>query len=104
MFTTKMAIPVITSVPTYLARRLNPTDPKTSAVEEVAKRQCTHEVKALFHRWEEESDLDSQQILECVSEAIDEYYEEDTIEFESDISLEEEETDGVDLGGAEEGS
>jgi hypothetical protein len=59
--------------------------------EEDAKRKCTHEVKALFHRWEEESDLDSNEILECVSEAIDEYYEEEEVEFESEIDLGDEE-------------
>ena len=59
--------------------------------QEDAKRKCTHEVKALFHRWEEESDLDSNEILECVSEAIDEYYEEEEVEFESEIDLGDEE-------------
>ncbi len=59
--------------------------------EEDAKRKCTHEVKALFHRWEEESDLDSNEILECVSEAVDEYYEEEEVEFESEIDLGDEE-------------
>jgi len=61
--------------------------------------KCRHEIKALFHRWEEESDLESNEILECVSNAIDEYYEEDTIEFESDILFE----DGLELGSPEEG-
>ena len=60
-------------------------------VEEEAKRKCTHEVKALFHRWEEESDLESQEILNCVSDAIDEYYEEDVVEFEADFDLDDEE-------------
>lgn len=55
--------------------------------EEDAKRKCTHEIKALFHRWEEESDLDSQEILDCVSEAIDEYYDEEVVEFDSEIDL-----------------
>ena len=59
--------------------------------EEEAKRKCTHEVKNLFHRWEEESDLESQDILNCVSEAIDEYYEEEVVEFDSEIDLDEEE-------------
>jgi len=59
--------------------------------EEDAKRKCTHEVKALFHRWEEESDLGSNEILECVSDAIDEYYEEEEVEFESEIDLGDEE-------------
>ena len=55
-----------------------------------ASRQCIHELKALFHRWEEESDLEQQDILDCVSDALNEYYEEDVIEFESEIDEEEE--------------
>ena len=55
-----------------------------------ASRQCTHEIKALVHRWEEESDLEQQDILDCVSDALNEYYKEDVIEFESEIDLEEE--------------
>ena len=55
-----------------------------------ASRQCTHEIKALIHRWEEESDLEQQDILDCVSDALNEYYKEDVIEFESEIDLEEE--------------
>tara|TARA_R110000824_G_scaffold61165_1_gene162934 strand:+ start:437 stop:616 length:180 start_codon:yes stop_codon:yes gene_type:complete len=56
-----------------------------------ASRQCTHEIKALIHRWEEESDLEQQDILDCVSDALNEYYKEDVIEFESDIEDEDEE-------------
>ena len=55
-----------------------------------ASRQCIHELKALFHRWEEESDLEQQDILDCVSDALNEYYDEDVIEFESEIDEEEE--------------
>ena len=55
-----------------------------------ASRQCIHELKALFHRWEEESDLEQQDILDCVSDALNEYYAEDVIEFESEIDEEEE--------------
>lgn len=63
---------------------------------EAAKRKCTHEIKALFHRWEEESDLDSEEIMEAVSDAIGEYYDEEVIEFEAD--------EGLDLDSTEEGS
>ena len=56
-----------------------------------ASRQCTHEIKALVHRWEEESDLEQQDILDCVSDALNEYYQEDVIEFESEIDEEEDE-------------
>jgi len=55
-----------------------------------ASRQCIHELKALLHRWEEESDLEQQDILDCVSDALNEYYKEDVIEFESEIDEEEE--------------
>tara|TARA_R110000851_G_scaffold144169_1_gene283251 strand:- start:222 stop:398 length:177 start_codon:yes stop_codon:yes gene_type:complete len=55
-----------------------------------ASRQCIHELKALFHRWEEESDLEQEDILDCAKDALNEYYDEDVIEFESDIDEEEE--------------
>ena len=55
-----------------------------------ASRQCIHELKALFHRWEEESDLEQDDILDCTKDALNEYYDEDVIEFESDIDEEEE--------------
>jgi len=54
-------------------------------------RKCTHEVKALIHRWEEESDLDDVEIIECLNTAIDEYYDEDVVEFGSDMDLGEDE-------------
>jgi hypothetical protein len=56
-----------------------------------ASRQCTHEMKALIHRWEQESDLEQEDILDCAKDALNEYYDEDVIEFDSDIDLEEEE-------------
>ena len=52
-------------------------------------RQFIHEITARFHRWEEESDLEQDDILDCVKDALNEYYQEDVIEFESDIDLEE---------------
>jgi len=70
--------------------------------EDEAKRKCTGEFIAFLKRWELESDLESQDILNCVSEAIDEMYEEEeetTVEFTSEIPLE----DGLDMGGTEEG-
>ena len=54
-----------------------------------AFRQCTHEVKTLLHRWEEESDLHQEDILECVREALREYYNEDVIDFEPEIDPDE---------------
>ena len=53
-------------------------------------RQLIHEFKALFHRWEEESDMEQHEILECLGEAVDEYYDEEVVDFESEIELDEE--------------
>ena len=55
-----------------------------------ASRQCIHEFKALFHRWEQESDLEQEDILECLKDALDEYYKEDVVDFDSEIDLERE--------------
>ena len=55
------------------------------------KRKVIHEIKSLLHRWGEESDLDEEDLLKCVGEAIDEYFDEEVIDFDSDIELEEEE-------------
>tara|TARA_R110002153_G_scaffold72621_2_gene189923 strand:+ start:1320 stop:1499 length:180 start_codon:yes stop_codon:yes gene_type:complete len=44
------------------------------------------EVKALLHRWGEESDLDDEELLECIDIAVAEYYDEEVVDFESDIS------------------
>lgn len=55
-----------------------------------ASRQLIHEFKALFHRWEEESDMEQDEILECLGEAVDEYYDEEVVDFESEIELDEE--------------
>ena len=56
--------------------------------ESPAQRQCTHELKTLLHRWEEESDLEQDEILSALNTALDEYYGEDVIEFECDFELE----------------
>ena len=56
-----------------------------------AKKQCYHEFKSIIHRWSEESDLDDEQIVQCMVEAAQEYYDEDVIEFECDMDLEEDE-------------
>lgn len=45
------------------------------------------EVKALLRRWEEESDLEDTELLECIDVAISEYFEEDIVDFDSDINL-----------------
>ncbi len=56
-----------------------------------AKRQVIHEIKALLHRWTEESDLEDKEILRCVGDAIDEYFDEEVVEFDSEIDLEDDE-------------
>jgi len=60
-----------------------------------AKLKCTNEFISFLKRWELESDLESQEILNCVSDAIDECYEEgeeeEIIEFRPDTSLGEDE-------------
>ena len=55
-----------------------------TAEAEEASRQCIHELKNLIHRWSEESELEDEQIVECIVQAAAEYYEEDVIEFEDD--------------------
>jgi len=62
--------------------------------EESPKRKCTIEAKCLLNRWECESDLESQEIVDAVNEAIEEYYElgdyeeEEFIEFDPDLNEE----------------
>ena len=58
-----------------------------------AKKKCTNEFISFLKRWEAESDLESNEILNCVSDAIDELYEEeeDEVEFISEIDLDGEE-------------
>ena len=55
----------------------------------IAKKQCYHEFKNMIHRWSEESDLDDKEIVECMVQAAQEYYDEEVIEFECDMDLEE---------------
>ena len=45
----------------------------------------------MIHRWSEESDLEDDEIVQCMVEAAKEYYKEDVIDFECDMELEEEE-------------
>ena len=52
-----------------------------------AKRKLIHELKNTFHRWEEESDLFDDSIIDACKKALREYYDEQVIEFESDIEL-----------------
>tara|TARA_R100000479_G_scaffold140481_1_gene76410 strand:- start:443 stop:691 length:249 start_codon:yes stop_codon:yes gene_type:complete len=54
-----------------------------------AKKQCYHEFKNMIHRWSEESDLDDEEIVQCMVDAAKEYYDQDVVEFECDMDLEE---------------
>jgi len=45
----------------------------------------------LIHRWSEESDLEDSDLLNCMHDAVDEYFEEDVVDFECDMELEEDE-------------
>jgi len=60
-----------------------------------AKKKCTNEFVSFLKRWEAESDLESNEILNCVSDAIDELYEveegDEEVEFISEIDLDGEE-------------
>ncbi len=53
-----------------------------------AKRKCIHEFKNAIHRWSEESDLEDDEIVQCMVEAAQEYYDEDVIDFECDMDIE----------------
>lgn len=57
---------------------------------ETPQRKCTVEFKVHIHRWQEESELEPQEIVDAINDAINEYFEveeEDAIEFDSDIEL-----------------
>ena len=47
-----------------------------------AEEQFTHELRVLFNRWGEESDLDDLELTFLACEALNELLEEDVIEFE----------------------
>ena len=61
---------------------------------ESPKRKCTVEVKLHIHRWQEESDLEPQEIIDAIDDAVEEYFElknedEEQIEFDSDLGKDE---------------
>ena len=56
-----------------------------------AGRQLIHEVKALLRRWELESDLLQEEMIACIKDGVNEYYQEDIVDFDSEIDLEEDE-------------
>lgn len=62
---------------------------------ETPQRKCTVEFKVHIHRWQKESDLEPQEIVDAIEEAIKEYFElgdeetEDEVNFNSEIDLDE---------------
>ena len=57
----------------------------------VAGRQLIHEVKLLLRRWELESDLLQEEMIACIKDRVNEYYQEDIVDFDSEIDLGEDE-------------
>ena len=56
-----------------------------------AGRQLIHEVKVLLRRWELESDLLQEEMIACLKDGVNEYYQEDIVDFDSEIDLGEDE-------------
>ena len=61
-------------------------------IDESPGRKCTVEFKVHIHRWQEESELEPQEIIDAIDEAVEEYFElknedEDEVQFDSDIDL-----------------
>ena len=57
---------------------------------ESPQRKCTIEFKLHIHRWQEESDLEPQEIVDAINDAVEEYFElekEEEIEFDPDFDL-----------------
>ena len=56
-----------------------------------AGRQLIHEVKLLLRRWELESDLLQEEMIACLKDGVNEYHQEDIVDFDSEIDLGEDE-------------
>ena len=56
-----------------------------------AGKQLIHEVKLLLSRWELESDLLQEEMIACLKDGVNEYYQEDIVDFDSEIDLGEDE-------------
>ena len=56
--------------------------------EDTPQRKCTVEFKVHLHRWQQESELEPQEIVDAVEEAIEEYFElGDEVEDREEISF-----------------
>jgi hypothetical protein len=66
------------------------------------QRKCTVEFKVHLHRWQQESELEPQEIVDAVNEAIEEYFELGEEVEDEEIRFDPEE--GLDLDSVEEGS
>tara|TARA_Y100001973_G_C5187586_1_gene328872 strand:- start:470 stop:745 length:276 start_codon:yes stop_codon:yes gene_type:complete len=53
-----------------------------------AQRQLANELKSILYRWEDESDLDDQAMLESVKLMIDDFFDEEVVDFESELGEE----------------
>lgn len=70
--------------------------------EDTPQRKCTVEFKVHIHRWQQESELEPQEIVDAIEEAIEEYFDlGEEVEDGEVISFEPEED--MDMGTAEEG-
>jgi hypothetical protein len=69
--------------------------------EETPQRKCTVEFKVHIHRWQEESELEPQEIVDAIEDAIEEYFDlGEEVEDEEVIGFEPDE--GLDLGSTQE--
>ena len=70
--------------------------------EDTPQRKCTVEFKVHIHRWQQESELEPQEIVDAIEEAIEEYFDlGEEVEEGEVISFEPEED--MDMGTTEEG-
>lgn len=70
--------------------------------EDTPQRKCTVEFKVHIHRWQQESELEPQEIVDAIEDAIEEYFDlGEEVEDGEVISFEPEED--MDMGTTEEG-
>ncbi len=70
--------------------------------EDTPQRKCTVEFKVHIHRWQQESELEPQEIVDAIEEAIEEYFDlGEEVEDGEVLSFEPEED--MDMGTTEEG-